>query len=785
MRQVASASWVSQAVKWVATRLHSALGWLQGPGRQRPADAARGDAGREADAAPATPRAGVPTIAAAPHDDAGREADFAGSGAGALPACRDAPAEHAGPAPDGIADPAIAPPANPCRDFAEPARATAADVEPELAVAAELPPDESSGPAEEPQSADRLPACGDDASRASPLPACGESTRRPMAAVFEDADAKHRLCALARSGEGLRSASTAPGASAPLPAGGEREKNEAEHIASVTCDCSTSAAEPASSLEPEPDPAAACGCTMPAIGMPAVFSAGESDALDRAAGEWPPAAKDDDVGPAGPASAEPAPQAEPACGCENSAAPAIWLPAVLPAAAGDPFDPAVGEWPPADDSAADDDVGPGQPAHPLNGHAAYEPVACHGETERAATPDARAPAPDAGAPAPAAARAKIWIAERESAEQLVALLEGWPIGCDSAAAEELKKLIDDEEFSRVADLIAASDRRFDDLRLPAAKYIYETIMARPLRPREPVRFREPVHDVGVLQMLYAALRDFAQNEGVPLIIPPAGVTMLAPTGEVVVHAPWWTCDLLGQELKAPDPDLRAANGRTLARWFPHLAADILEPARIATLTSAPKPGRKAAGRSGGPGGDVVPEDPPIDAVVSGEAPGAAIWLRGHGVAAWTMRMAMLNGTRILDVGELDPVRREVEIAAWHGGLRRKLLTALATYIADPGGYDAKGVKRRLARKAADPIADTPFALHDEHALFAAWRHARHHADIPFDRTIGMPSVDVLAAELVAQIAPPFCATLAMASPLDAAAVEPQHESDTALYDQAS
>ena len=29
----------------------------------------------------------------------------------------------------------------------------------------------------------------------------------------------------------------------------------------------------------------------------------------------------------------------------------------------------------------------------------------------------------------------------------------------------------------------------------------------------------------------------------------------------MVHAPWWTCDALDQELKAPDPDIRAANGR--------------------------------------------------------------------------------------------------------------------------------------------------------------------------------------------------------------------------------
>jgi len=387
---------------------------------------------------------------------------------------------------------------------------------------------------------------------------------------------------------------------------------------------------------------------------------------------------------------------------------------------------------------------------------------------------------------PASAPAKTWPATREQAERLIALLAGGPVGCGSAGAEELTKLLDDEEFTRIVNLIAGSDRMFDDLRLPAAKRVYERIMAWPLGLREPVRFREPVHDLGILQMLYAALRDFAQTEGIPLMIPAAGVTLVGPNGDVVAHPAWWSCDALGQALKAPDPDLRAANGRVVARLFSRLAAGILEPALIATLASAPKPGRKAAvrsyatssgarsgsraevRRSSGPQqtlarADVtLPEDPTIDAeLIPGDDPVAGIWLRGHGTVAWTIRMAMSRGTRMLDAGELDRVRREVELAAWQRNLRRKVLAAVTLYIADPRAYDANAVRKRL-RKDVDPTTHTPFALSDEQALFDAWRRVRHDADIPFDRSIGMPAVNVLAPEWIARIAPPFCAMLGVA-----------------------
>jgi hypothetical protein len=402
------------------------------------------------------------------------------------------------------------------------------------------------------------------------------------------------------------------------------------------------------------------------------------------------------------------------------------------------------------------------------------------------------PAADSGNAAPAIAPAacapeKAWLASREQAERLAALLEGSPVRCGSAGAEELMALIDDEDFSAIATLIAGSDRAFDDLRLPAAKHVYERIMARPLGLREPVRFREPVHDLGVRQMLYAALRELARREGAPLIIPPASATSLRPTGEVVADPAWWSCDALGQELKAPDPDLRAANGRVLARLFPHLSADVLQPALIATLASAPKARRKAAvgsngsprdarsARQTGPGpgpgravaataaGDATPSDDPLtDAAMIPGDPAAAIWLRGHGTAAWTIRLAMSRGTRMLDAGELDRVRREIELAAWQRTCRRRVVAAVAAYVADPRGYDIESVKKRLARRDVDPAADTPFAFSGEQALFDAWRRVRREADIPFDRSIGMPTVNVLAPDLIARIASPFCAVLGVA-----------------------
>ncbi|MGA2128948.1 MAG: hypothetical protein ABSG76_22690 [Xanthobacteraceae bacterium] len=356
---------------------------------------------------------------------------------------------------------------------------------------------------------------------------------------------------------------------------------------------------------------------------------------------------------------------------------------------------------------------------------------------------------------------KTWPASREQAERLAARLAGSPVACGSTAAEELMELFDDADFAAIVSLIAGSDRTFDDLRLPAAKHAYELIMARPLGLREPVRFREPVHDLGALQMLYAALRDFAQREGVPLIIPPAGVTTLRPTGEIVAHPAWWSTDALGQAVRAPDPDLRAANGRVLARLFPRLAADVLQPALVATLRSAPKPRRKTTVGSyrSGPG---PADDPPIDAAVIPGDPAAGIWLRGHGTAAWTIRMAMARGTRMLDAGELDRVRREIELAAWERNCRRRVVAAVAAYVADPRGYDMEEVRKRIARKDPDPTADTPFACHDGQALFEAWRRARREADIPFDRSIGMPTMSVLAPDLIARIAPPFCAMLGVA-----------------------
>lgn len=442
---------------------------------------------------------------------------------------------------------------------------------------------------------------------------------------------------------------------------------------------------------------------------------------------------------AAPCELPPAASAHPATEpvSHESEPPAPMQDAVVP----DPTPPP--EWP-----AAPADWIPVQDLAPLDGFA---------------SPDSTATAlgPAAGA------SAEIAPATKEQAERLIALLEGRPIGSRSAAAEELVQLFADEGFAAIVNLIAASDRSFDDLRLPAAKHLYERIMARPLRPREPVRFREPVHDLGVLQMLYQALRDFSQTEGVPLIIPPAGITMVAPTGQVVSHEAWWTCDALGQELKAPNPDIRAANGRVLGRLFPHLAANILRPERIATLTSAPKPGRKIANCNHGRADHAPSDDPPVDAVVISEGtPAAGIWLRGHGTAAWTIRMAMSRGTEILDSGELDRVRRDVEVAAWHGNLRHRVLTAIAAYLDDPHGYDVKAVKKRLGRKAADRNTDTPFAFGDECLLFDAWRLARLAAEFPFDRSIGMPTVDLLAAEWIAQIAPPFCAALDMAPPAD-------------------
>src|ERR1700687_2489103 len=50
----------------------------------------------------------------------------------------------------------------------------------------------------------RFGSSNEDAPRAPPRPACGESTRRPMAAVFKNADAKHRLRRVARRVRGRR-----------------------------------------------------------------------------------------------------------------------------------------------------------------------------------------------------------------------------------------------------------------------------------------------------------------------------------------------------------------------------------------------------------------------------------------------------------------------------------------------------------------------------------------------------------------------------------------------------
>jgi hypothetical protein len=392
----------------------------------------------------------------------------------------------------------------------------------------------------------------------------------------------------------------------------------------------------------------------------------------------------------------------------------------------------------------------------------------------------------------ACAPAKAWPASREQAERLVALLAGSPVACGSATAEELMELIDDADFTGIVSLIAGSDRTFDDLRLPAAKHAYERIMARPLGVREPVRFREPVHDLGVLQMLYAALREFAQREGVLLIIPPAGATAPGPTGEMVAHPAWWSCDALGQELKAPAPDLRAANGRVLARLFPQLSANVLQPAVIATLTSSPKPRRKAAvgsrsrsdaraaGQADSRSGPWPPDDPPVDAAMISGDPLAGFWLRGHGTAAWTIRLAMSRGTRILDVGALDRVRHEIELAAWERNCRRRVVAAVAAYVADPRGYDIEQVRKRIARKDLDPAAGTPFACHDEQALFDAWRRAHREADIPFDRSIGMPTVNVLAPDLIARLGPPFCAMLGVA-PVEAS-IQPAPGRPTYAWD---
>ncbi len=375
---------------------------------------------------------------------------------------------------------------------------------------------------------------------------------------------------------------------------------------------------------------------------------------------------------------------------------------------------------------------------------------------------------DPPAAVPANAAAEGWPGSMEHAERLIALIEGPPIACGSEPAGELARLLADEEFDRVAELLAGSDRTFDDLRLPAAKHIYGRIMASPFRPREPARFREPVHDLAILQALYRALRIFSDQEGVPLSIRPGGRTA-TPSG-VLVHAPWWTCDALDQELKAPDPDIRATNGRVLARWFRHLEPDILLPSRIGTLTATPKLRKKVVDRGYDRDDAAVASPdghPPVDvAVLAGEGtvPTAAIWLRGQTTVSWTIRMAMLRGTRILDLAELDRVRREVEVTAWQRDVRRGLLAAVASYIEDPRGYDAGGVRKRLARRADDALAGTPFADSDEHRLFDAWRHARHDMAIPFDRSIGRPSVDVLAADMIAQIAPPFCARLGMEAP---------------------
>jgi hypothetical protein len=404
--------------------------------------------------------------------------------------------------------------------------------------------------------------------------------------------------------------------------------------------------------------------------------------------------------------------------------------------------------PAADEPEESDDPDP-QPAADL----AQAPVEC-------APPAADDP------PVAISAATKGWPESMGQTERLVALIEGPPIACGAERARELAELLADEAFDRVVDLVAGSDRTFDDLRLPAAKHIYDRIMASALRLREPVRFREPIHDLGILQTLYRALRTFSEREGVPLSVRPGGGK--ASSG-AVVHAPWWTCDALDQELKAPDPDIRAANGRVLARWFRHLEPDILLPSRIGTLTATPKLRRKVVDRGYDRDEAVASPDghPPVDAAVlagEGTVPAAAIWLRGHTTVSWTIRMAMLRGTRILDLAELDRVRREVEVTAWQRDVRRGLLAAVASYMENPHGYDAGGVRKRLARRADDALAGTPFAHRDEHLLFDAWRHARHDMDIPFDRSIGRPSVDLLAADMIAQIAPPFCARLGMDAP---------------------
>jgi hypothetical protein len=350
----------------------------------------------------------------------------------------------------------------------------------------------------------------------------------------------------------------------------------------------------------------------------------------------------------------------------------------------------------------------------------------------------------------ATAPEKIWPATQAHAERLVALIEGGPIASDSAAAEELSELLD-EDFAAIAGLIAGSDRTFDDLRLPAAKHAYEKMMARPLRRREPVRFREPVHDLGLLQMLYAALREFSDDEQCPLLIPPAGIAARGPGRET--HPVWWTCEALGQGLKSVDPDLRAANGRVLARFFPDIQPHLLQPDRIVTLPSAPKPARNRRHERSLDG--AFRDDPEADVAVTSDG---AIWLRGDATTAWTIRTAMARGTRLLDVAELACVRGEIERAAWQLNLRRKVLAAVAALMADAPSYDARRVKRSLARNA-DP--QTPFALSDERALFEAWRHARLQANVPFEPSIGMPTVDVLAPDWIARIARPFCAMVGM------------------------
>jgi hypothetical protein len=364
--------------------------------------------------------------------------------------------------------------------------------------------------------------------------------------------------------------------------------------------------------------------------------------------------------------------------------------------------------------------------------------------------DRRAPSAEEEKVSAATASEKIWPATRAHAERLVAWLEGGPIASDSAAAEELIELLD-QDFAAIARLIAGSDRTFDDLRLPAAKHAYEKMMARPLRRREPVRFREPVHDLGLLQMLYATLRELSDDEQCPLLIPPAGIGARGPGPKA--HPVWWTCEALGQELKSPDPDLRAANGRVLARFFPDIQPRILQVDRIVTLLSAPKPARKRRHEGAL---DAACSDAEADVAV---APDGAMWLRGDATTAWTFRTAMARGTRLLDVAELGRVRGEIELAAWQLNLRRKILAAVAALMADAPGYDARRVKRSLARNAAE--LPTPFALSDERTLFEAWRHARLQANVPFEPSIGMPTVDVLAPEWIARIARPFCAMVGM------------------------